>query len=127
MEAIQVAISQYAYLSAFIIFIVLVTYGLIKIELSEHQELISVETLLNIVNAALIAVAIVITSIPEGIPLTVSISAVFSVDKMKKDNLLIKKLEALESAGKLTDVLTGKTGTLTKANLKVEKFWCAGQ
>jgi Ca2+-transporting ATPase len=79
---------------------------------------------LDIINSALIAVAIVITAVPEGLPLAVSICAVFSTDKLKEEKLLIKKLEALEHAGRLTDVLTAKTGTLTTSKLTVEKFWC---
>jgi Ca2+-transporting ATPase len=92
--------------------------------LKEHQSLISSETALNIINASLLAVAIVITAVPEGLPLAVSICAVFSTDKLKEEKLLIKKLSALEQAGKVTDILTAKTGTLTTSKLTVEKFWC---
>jgi Ca2+-transporting ATPase len=56
--------------------------------------------------------------------LAVSLCAVFSTDKLKEEKLLIKKLSALEQAGKVTDILTAKTGTLTTSKLTVEKFWC---
>jgi magnesium-transporting ATPase (P-type) len=124
MEAIQEAISMYAYLGAAIIFAVLLAYQFILCALREHQPFISTETFLDIINSALIAVAIVITAVPEGLPLAVSICAVFSTDKLKDEKLLIKKLEALENAGKITDVLTAKTGTLTTSRLTVERFWC---
>lgn len=43
--------------------------------------------------------AIVIVAVPEGLPLAVSIAMAFSVDVMKKDNLLVKSLQAPETLG----------------------------
>lgn len=47
----------------------------------------------------------------------------FSVDKLINENLLIKNLEALEISGSILDIMTGKTATLTKGEMKVEKLW----
>lgn len=68
------------------------------------------------------AVAIVIVAIPEGLPLAVSISMAFSVDTMKKDNLLVKKMAACENLGYVKEILTGKTATLTKNDMKVAQY-----
>lgn len=49
----------------------------------------------------------------------------FSIDTMKKDNLLIKKTEACEVMGTVTEICTGKTATLTKNQMKVSSFFAA--
>ena len=69
------------------------------------------------------AVAIIIVAIPEGLPLAVSISMAFSVDTMKKDNLLVKKIGACEGLGYIKEICTGKTATLTKNDMRVTKFY----
>ena len=51
----------------------------------------------------------------------------FSVDHLKKDNLLIKNVNALETAGSLFDIITSKTATLTKGKLKAKYFFAAGE
>lgn len=65
--------------------------------------------------AALLAVCI-----PEGMPLVISMAMAFSVQSLKKENLLIKNLDALETSGQLVDVVTGKTATLTEGEMRVE-------
>jgi magnesium-transporting ATPase (P-type) len=71
-------------------------------------------------------VAIVIVSVPEGLPLAVSLAMAFSVDSMKKDNLLVKKMASIETLGYIKDICTGKTATLTENKMKVIKF-CTGE
>lgn len=67
-----------------------------------------------------------IVCVPEGLPLAVSMSMAFSIDKLIQDNLLIKNLEALEISGYVLDIMTGKTATLTTGEMRVDKIW-AGQ
>ena len=66
----------------------------------------------------LVAVFIVV-AVPEGLPMTVGISLAFSVMRMFKDGILIRKLEAPEQLGGCDEVLCGKTATLTKNDMKV--------
>jgi len=72
-------------------------------------------------------ITIVIVVIPEGLPLVISMSLAYSVSLMKKDGLLIKKLDCPETNAKINQILIGKTGTLTTGELKVKKFWVNGQ
>jgi magnesium-transporting ATPase (P-type) len=65
----------------------------------------------------------VIVSVPEGLPLAVSIAMAFSVDYMKKDNLLVKKMASVETMGKISEICTGKTATLTKNEQVVKKVY----
>jgi P-type E1-E2 ATPase len=69
----------------------------------------------------------VIVAVPEGLPLAVSIAMAFSVDVMKRDHLLVKKLEAPESLGYIREICTGKTATLTKNDMTVNRFYTHGR
>ena len=50
----------------------------------------------------MIAVTIIVVAVPEGLPLAVTISLAFSVNKMKDDNNLVKSLDACETMGGFT-------------------------
>ena len=65
--------------------------------------------------AALLAI-----SLPEGMPLVISMAMAFSVQSLKQENLLIKNLDGLETSGQLIEVVTGKTATLTEGEMNVE-------
>jgi len=73
------------------------------------------------------AITLLMVCVPEGMPLAVSIALAFSVDRMKEDGLLLKELGALETAGSLQTIFTGKTGTLTQADFKVENVFYGTQ
>ena len=51
----------------------------------------------------------------------------FSVDYMKKDNLLVKKMASMETLGYVKDICTGKTATLTQNKMRVKKFYVGEQ
>ena len=72
-----------------------------------------------------ITLALMICCVPEGLPLAVSMAMAFSTDRLKKENLLIKDTAALEIAGSLVDIMTGKTCTLTEGKMRVGTFWAA--
>ena len=55
-------------------------------------------------------------------PLVISMAMAFSVDMLKSENLLIKNLSALETSGQLTEILTGKTATLTTGDMRVARL-----
>ncbi len=61
----------------------------------------------------MIAVTIVVVAVPEGLPLAVTISLAFSVNKMKDENNLVKQLASCEIMGNANNICSDKTGTLT--------------
>lgn len=71
----------------------------------------------------LIAVAILIVAIPEGLPLAVTLSLAFSVNKMADDNNLVRKMQACETMGGANIICSDKTGTLTRNEMYWVKFW----
>jgi len=40
------------------------------------------------------------------------------------DKILVRKLDAPEKMGEIEEIIIGKTGTITQADMKVAKFWC---
>lgn len=76
----------------------------------------------------IIGVSILIVSIPEGAPLAASIAMALSTQRLKKDNILIKNLEAVQTCSMLHDICIGKTGTITEGQMNVESYqFCDGQ
>jgi Ca2+ transporting ATPase len=65
------------------------------------------------------AITILVVSIPEGLPLAVTLSLAFSVRKMQDENNLVKHLDACETMGSATTICSDKTGTLTKNRMTV--------
>jgi Ca2+-transporting ATPase len=82
-------------------------------------------TMLNKVMETLtLGLILVIVSIPEGLPMVITISLAFSVDRMlSKDNVLIKDIAAPETLGEVTEIICGKTGTLTTEDMDVKNFY----
>jgi P-type E1-E2 ATPase len=86
------------------------------------QDLFSNKTILDVARIAITAVVIMIVAIPEGLPLAVSIAMALSINSLKKDAILIKNLESVQTCAMLHDICVSKTGTLTKGKMSVGKF-----
>ncbi len=75
----------------------------------------------------IIAVTIVVVAVPEGLPMAVNISLALSMQKIAKDNNLVRKLKATETIGSANVILSDKTGTLTQNKMTVTEVFFAGQ
>lgn len=58
--------------------------------------------------------------------MAVTISLAFSVNQMKKENNLVRRLEAAETMGGANEILTDKTGTLTQNKMTVVRYYAEG-
>jgi magnesium-transporting ATPase (P-type) len=125
LERIASQIGKYAYLAGFVIFVTQVIFLMFLIMISEERRLLQPETLSKLLDFFTTALAIIIVAVPEGLPLAVSISMAYSIDTMKRDNLLVKNLEACETMGTVSDICTGKTGTLTGGDMQVNAVYTA--
>ena len=70
-------------------------------------------------SSLLYAIIIIVMAVPEGLPLMIAIVLSQNMKKMLKDNVLVRKLIGIETAGSLNILFSDKTGTITKGRLEV--------
>lgn len=78
---------------------------------------------LEILNFVILAIVVLIVAIPEGLPLSVTISLAYSVSKMMSDKNLVRRMFACETMGGADSICSDKTGTLTMNKMTLTKIW----
>ena len=73
----------------------------------------------DLLSFLMIAVALIVVAVPEGLPMAVTLALAYSMKRMSKANNLVRKMHACETLGATTLILTDKTGTLTENKMKV--------
>ncbi len=92
-----------------------------------NQKIFSMSLTNSLINALILSITIIVVAVPEGLPLAVTLSLAYSVSQMKKENNLVRRLEAAETMGGANEICTDKTGTLTKNEMKVLEFYAEGE
>ncbi|CAF3901784.1 unnamed protein product [Rotaria sordida] len=73
------------------------------------------------------AITVVVVSVPEGLPLAVTLALAYAVRKMMIDNNLVRHLDACETMGNASTICSDKTGTLTTNRMTVVQSYIAGR
>lgn len=100
---------------------------ILKATAKEGSELANKPWLTQILDAFILAAAIIVVAVPEGLPLAVTLSLAYASNMMMREQCLVRHLDACEVAGSVTDICTDKTGTLTENRMQVTECWLAGR
>ena len=120
-------ISKIGYIGAFLISI---SYLFSTVVIKNHFDIYLIkQTITNypymfgqILYALTLVVTIIIVAVPEGLPMMITLVLSSNMKRMLKNNVLVRKLIGIETAGNINILFTDKTGTLTKGKLEVIGF-----
>ena len=82
---------------------------------------------LNTIDSLLFAIGVMISLVPEGFQLTLSLSLALTAQAMSKKNVIVKRLSSVETLGSTTVMCVDKTGTITSGEMMVKKLWANGE
>lgn len=77
----------------------------------------------DVLEMLVFSTATLVSSIPSGLPATITITLAIGVSRMVKRNAIIRKLNAIDSLGAITAIVSDKTGTLTQNQMTVRKIY----
>src|SRR5207248_8014029 len=124
-------ISSVGYAAAAAIFLVLLVRGVFFAQPREvfwprdTEELLRVSRAL--LNDLVYVVVVIVVAVPEGLPMSVTVSLALAMRRMAKVNALVRQLVACETVGSATVICTDKTGTLTENRMTVARVGLAGR
>ncbi|MDD2627530.1 MAG: calcium-translocating P-type ATPase, PMCA-type [Clostridia bacterium] len=99
--------------------IIVVVIGLIMVTLGVFREQPAMEVFM-------LAVSLAVAAIPEGLPAAITIILSIGVQKMAKENSVVRKLSSVEALGSTEIICSDKTGTLTQNKMAVKEI-CIGK
>ena len=102
-----------------LIFVILVGKAFLLEGLTEAPWPHVVRTLLN---CFMVSVAMIVMAVPEGLPMSITLSLALSMRRTLKTNNLVRKMHACETMGAVTVICTDKTGTLTQNRMRVQEI-----
>ena len=76
----------------------------------------------HLLYALTLGVTIIVVTVPEGLPMMITLVLSSNMKRLLKNNVLVRKLVGIESSGSLNILFSDKTGTITKGKLKVVGF-----
>ena len=117
-------ISKIGYIGAILVSVSYLFYELIIANNFSMPEIINTITNIpllfhHLLNALTLSVTIIVVAVPEGLPMMITLVLSSNMKRMLKNNVLVRKLVGIETAGSLNILFTDKTGTLTKGKLEV--------
>ncbi len=77
--------------------------------------------LTSLLHALTLMITVIVVAVPEGLPMMITVVLSANMKRMVRDNILVKKLVGIETAGSLNMLFTDKTGTLTEGRLTLDR------
>ena len=82
---------------------------------------------LQISESILFMIGVMISLVPEGLQITITLSLALSSLAMSRRNVIVKRLSSVETLGSATVICSDKTGTITTGQMTVRKIWIGGR
>lgn len=111
-------ISTFGYIGASLIVIAIVAKTLLSGQIPAN----SADWVKLLIDAVTVAITIIVCAVPEGLPMLTSVLLSYQSIRMAKDNVLVRNINGLETAGSLSILFTDKTGTITEGKLSVSEI-----
>ncbi len=108
-------ITRFAYTAALIVVV-----GRVLLFFLDTPQFQWIDLVNYLLHTGMIAVALLVMAVPEGLPMAVTLSLAYSMRRLLRSNNLVRKLNACETMGAATVICTDKTGTLTQNRMTVQ-------
>ncbi|MBI2806562.1 MAG: calcium-translocating P-type ATPase, PMCA-type [Planctomycetes bacterium] len=115
-------ISKVGYIAAVLIFAAQFVRGLLYGDIfwpANGEQVLTV--LSELLGYFVTMVIIIVVAVPEGLPMSVTVSLALAMQKMTRANSLVRQLVACETIGSATVICSDKTGTLTQNKMRVDR------
>ena len=122
-DQVSIKLTWIGLLGATLTFLVLLIIWIIDIAHVKWRK----QFLNDLIENLMVGVTIFICSVPESLPLAITLSLGLSMKWMVKDNIFVRHLNSCETMGGATTICSDKTGTLTQNKMTVVKFFMNGK
>lgn len=96
---------------------VIITTAIFILGIAQHR---------NMIDMLLVSISLAVAAVPEGLPAVITITLAIGLQRMARQNAIMRKLGSIEGLGNTTVIATDKTGTLTQNKMNVIKVWVNG-
>ncbi|MBQ3015889.1 MAG: calcium-translocating P-type ATPase, PMCA-type [Clostridia bacterium] len=79
-------------------------------------------TVTTLTHALTLMITVIVVAVPEGLPMMITVVLSANMKRMLEDNVMVKKLVGIETAGSMNMLFTDKTGTLTTGKTTLERI-----
>ncbi len=121
-------ISRVGYIAAGLIFFAQLGRGILKGQVFwPHSGADTIAVVSELLDYFVTMVIVIVVAVPEGLPMSVTVSLALAMRKMTRANSLVRQLVACETIGSATVICSDKTGTLTQNKMQVARLAWDGQ